>query len=53
MTTTAIHREARHRTAVSCCIDEAIVVPAHRGEPPRLTFVIDHDKVVARSQRCG
>jgi hypothetical protein len=28
------------------CVDEAIVVTAHWGERPRLTFAVDHDKVV-------
>ena len=31
--------------SISRCVDEAIVVTSLWGEPPRLTFVIDHDKV--------
>ena len=31
--------------SISRCVDEAIVVTTHWGEPPRLTFAIDHDKV--------
>ena len=45
MTTTAIHRKRGIADSISRCVDEAIVVPARWGEPPRLTFVIDHDKV--------
>lgn len=31
--------------SISRCVDEAIVVTTRWGEPPRLTFAIDHDKV--------
>lgn len=45
MTTRAIHRKRSIAASISRRVDEAIVVTSRRGEPPRLTFVIDHDKV--------
>jgi hypothetical protein len=45
MTTRAIHRKRGIADSISRCVDEAIVVTSHRGEPPRLTFDIDHDRV--------